>query len=133
MMVKTVLVAVVVIILFTAGIGGCMIDSDTLKPEQVNESLLDTVVKVRGKITDAIENPMGQGGIYMTLDNGQGDVDVRIPPEKWDSYEEKTKRLYREGRTVTVEGILFRAGNNLVVVHGKYDFTSGRNSSGDGE
>jgi hypothetical protein len=82
--------------------------------------MLDKVVTVKGSIVSAIENPMGVGGVYMTLGNDKGSVDVRIQPELWDSYDDSVKNKYREGRTVTVEGVLFQAGRELVVVHGSY-------------
>jgi hypothetical protein len=128
MLIKVFLVVSTVFLLL-AGASGCTRDSGVLSPDQVDSSMLDTVVKVKGKITYAVENPMGQGGMYMTLGNSRGEVDVRIQRELWDSYDEKTKSIYREGRTVTVEGILFRAGNKLVVVHGKYASASSPDTS----
>lgn len=124
-----VLAAVLPVLFFAAGIAGCITDDDILAPDQVDESLLDTVVKVKGKITRAIENPVGQGGMYMTLGNSRGEVDVRISPDLWDSYDETVKSQYREGRTVIVEGLLFMAGKDLVVIHGKYALTSRSDTS----
>ena len=120
------------VILFTAAFlfcgYACQSDPDLLSPYQVDSSMLDQVVKVKGKITYAVENPGGQGGMYMTMGNSKGEVDVRIQRDLWDSYDESEKAIYKEGRTVIVEGILFRAGAVLVVVHGKYETTSNTTS-----
>lgn len=104
-------------------LSGCGQDAGTLTPDQVDVSMVDQVVTVKGKITFAVENPMGVGGMYLKLGNSKGEVDVRIQPEIWDSYQADEKNLYKEGKTVTVEGILVKAGIELVVVHEKY--TSG--------
>lgn len=126
-----VLTAVLLVCIFATGTAGCITDDDILTPDQVDESMLDTVVKVKGKITYAIENPMGQGGMYMTLGNSHGDVNIRISPELWDSYDEARKSQYREGKTIVAEGVLFMAGKDLVVVHGKYTLTSRSDTSDD--
>jgi hypothetical protein len=111
---------VLILVLFAVCLSGCVPDSDLLTPDQVDMSMLGKVVKVKGKITFVVKNPMGVGGVYITLGNTEGEVDVRIQPELWDSYQTGEKNLYQEGKTVTVEGILSKAGENLVVVHGKY-------------
>ena len=100
---------------------GCGQDIDTLTPDQVDNSMVDQVIKVKGKITFFTENPMGVGGVYMKLGNSKGEVDVRIQPEFWDNYQADEKSLYKEGKTIIAEGILVKAGSELVVVHGKYD------------
>jgi hypothetical protein len=122
-LIKKILAVLLVLSLLPVSGTGCR--SDFLAPHEVSESLLEQVVKVRGKIDYAIENPMGLGGMYMKLKDAKGEVDVRIQPEIWDAYGENEKSLYRDGRTVTVEGILFRAGSVLVVVHEKYELTRG--------
>ena len=111
---------ITVLLLFSVSLSGCGHDADTLAPDQVDISMVDQVVKVKGKITFFVENPMGVGGAYMKLGNGKAEVDVRIQPKLWDNYQVDEKSLYKEGKTVTVEGILSLAGENLVVVHGKY-------------
>ncbi len=107
----------------------CQSDPDLLSPHQVDDSLLEQVVKVKGEITMAIENPMGQGGMYMTLGNSKGEVDVRIQRDFWDALEESEKAEYKKGNTVIVEGVLFRAGAVLVVIHGKYALSSNTTST----
>jgi hypothetical protein len=99
---------------------GCAPDTGTLTPDQVNISMVDQVIKVRGKITFFVENPLGVGGAYMTLGNSKGEVDVRIQPEIWDNYQADEKVVYKKGKTIIVEGILVSAGSELVVVQGKY-------------
>jgi hypothetical protein len=115
-MLKLIAILLLSVVLFS----GCGEADDTLTPDQVNASMIDKVVNVKGKVTYAVENPMGVGGMYMKLGNGKGEVDVRIQPELWDSFQDDEKALYTEGKTVTVEGILFKAGTELVIIHGKY-------------
>lgn len=108
------------VLLASTVLAGCEQDADTLAPDQVDISMVDQVIKVKGKITFFTENPMGVGGAYMTLGNSKGEVDVRIQPEIWDSYQSNEKKLFKKGKMVTVEGILVKAGSELAVVHGKY-------------
>ncbi|MBN2075582.1 MAG: hypothetical protein JW762_08540 [Dehalococcoidales bacterium] len=109
-----------IMLLMVVCLSGCTPDNDTLTPDQVDMSMIDQVVKVKGKITFFTENPMGVGGAYMKLGDSKGEVDVRIQPELWDSYQADEKDIYREGKTITVEGILVKAGIELAVIHGKY-------------
>ena len=101
-------------------LSGCAPDTGTLTPDQVDISMVEQVIKVRGKITFFVENPLGVGGAYMTLGNSKGEVDVRIQPEIWDNYQADEKVVYKKGKTIIVEGILVNAGSELVVVQGKY-------------
>lgn len=110
-----------ILLLIAVLLPGCGQDIDTLTPDQVDSSMVDQVIKVQGKITFFTENPMGVGGVYMKLGNSKGEVDVRIQPELWDNYQADVKSLYKEGKTIIAEGILVKAGSELVVVHGKYD------------
>ena len=90
-----------------------------LSPSQVDSSMVDHVVKVRGKILWIVQNPGGYGGLYAKLGNDDGEVGVRIQTQVWDTYEEKQKAQYKEGKTVSAEGVLVRAGGGLVIVAGK--------------
>ena len=108
------------LVLLAVCLSGCAPDTDTLTPDQVDISMVDQVIKVRGKITFFVENPLGVGGAYMTLGNSKGEVDVRIQPEIWDNYQADEKVVYKKGKTIIVEGILVSAGIELVVVQGKY-------------
>jgi hypothetical protein len=108
------------LVLLAVCLPGCAPDTGTLTPDQVNISMVDQVIKVRGKITFFVENPLGVGGAYMTLGNSKGEVDVRIQPEIWDNYQADEKVVYKKGKTIIVEGILVNAGSELVVVQGKY-------------
>jgi hypothetical protein len=109
-----------ILLLLVVCLSGCAPDTDALTPDQVDISMVDQVVKVKGKITFFVENPMGVGGAYIKLGNDKGEVDVRIQPEIWDNYKAGEKDVYREGKTITVEGILVKAGIELAVIHGKY-------------
>jgi hypothetical protein len=108
------------LVLLAVCLSGCAPDTDTLTPDQVDISMVDQVVKVKGKISFFVENPMGVGGAYMTIGNNDGEVDVRIQPEIWDNYQTEEKVAYKKGKTIVVEGILVSAGSELVVVQGKY-------------
>jgi hypothetical protein len=108
------------LVLLAVCLSGCSPDTGTLTPDQVDISMVDQVIKVRGKITFFVENPLGVGGAYMTLGNSKGEVDVRIQPEIWDNYQADEKVVYKKGKTIIVEGILVNAGSELVVVQGKY-------------
>jgi hypothetical protein len=116
---RIIFICLLIVLLMVSG-SGCRSGAEHLTPGEVNDSMLDTVVRVKGKITGVVTNPGGLGGIYMTLEDSAGSVDVRIQREIWDGYEEDEKAVYLEGRTVIVEGILARAGTELIVVHGKY-------------
>jgi hypothetical protein len=89
-----------------------------LSPGQIDESLLDQGVKVQGKVLTLIENPGGNGGAYIKLGNGNGEVGLRIEPADWDALSGAEKAKYKQGSTVTAEGILVRSGQELVVVLG---------------
>ena len=117
---KMILKLIVTLLLTVTLLPGCEQDTDTLTPDRVNISMVDQVIKVKGKITFFTENPMGVGGAYMKLGNSKGEVDVRIQPDIWDNYQVDERKRYEEGKTVIVEGILVRAGIELAVVHGKY-------------
>jgi len=117
---RMILTLVLTLVVSITCLFGCVPDTGILAPYQVDVSMVDQVVTVKGKITYAVENPMGVGGMYMKLGNSKGEVDVRIQPELWDSYQADEKAVYREGKIVTVNGILVKVGTDLVVVHGKY-------------
>ena len=119
-MYRTIIKLLVTFILIAILLPGCEQDTNTLTPDQVDSSMVDQVVKVKGKITFFTENPMGVGGAYMKLGNSKGEVDVRIQPDIWDNYQADERKRYEEGKTVIIEGILVRAGIELAVVHGKY-------------
>lgn len=89
---------------------------DSLAPSQVNSSMVDQVVKVRGKVLSVVQNPGGLGGIYAELGDSSGKVGVRIKREIWDSLDDNVKAQFKEGKTTTVTGVLFQAGKQLVVV-----------------
>lgn len=85
--------------------------------------MVDKVVKVRGKVLWVTESPGGLGGVYAPLSDGKAEVGVRVQPQVWDTLSGEQKAQFKEGRTLTAEGILFKAGKNFVVIHGKYEPT----------
>ena len=114
-------VFVTVLLLFCA----CSGQSETgiLSPCQVEPSMVDQVITVKGRITTLTVNPGGLGGIYLLLDDNKGEVGVRIQEDVWQTFNEEKKAEFKEGRAITAEGVLFQAGNTLVIVYGK-DTTS---------
>ncbi|MFC1920266.1 hypothetical protein ACFLYQ_00910 [Chloroflexota bacterium] len=103
-----------------------------ISPSQVDSSMLNTIVKVRGEVIYAIENPAELGGMHLKLgdsdSDGEGEVDVRIQDDIWQTYDDDMKDGFRQGRIVTAEGVLFRAGEVFVVIHGKYSLSSNATS-----
>ena len=91
-----------------------------LSPGQIDPSMVDQVVKVKGKVLMVTHNPGGLGGIYLRLGNGEGEIGVRIQPDVWETFDEKKKAQFKEGKTIIAEGILFQAGKTLVVIFGKF-------------
>jgi hypothetical protein len=89
-----------------------------LSPSQIDSSLIDRGMKVMGKVLVLIENPGGQGGAYAKLSDGKGEVGLRIEPATWSAYTSEEKSRFTQGKTVTVEGRLVLAGQELVVVMG---------------
>jgi len=113
----------VIVLLSVSLLYGCggqtTTDPDTLTPYQVDSSMVDQVVKVRGEILWVVQNPGGLGGLYFTLGDGTGEVGVRIQSQVWETLDEGEKAQFEEGETVTAEGLLFPAGGDLVVIFGE--------------
>ncbi|MFC1901297.1 OB-fold nucleic acid binding domain-containing protein [Chloroflexota bacterium] len=126
-MLKRVLLAILIILIivfgvfYVSGIG-------ILYPSQVDSSMSDTVVKVKGKVTYTLVNPAGLGGIYLTLSDNGGDVDVRIQDDIWQSFDDNMKAKFSKGEIVIVEGVLFYTREALIVIHGKYSTSSNTTS-----
>jgi len=94
-------------------------EAGVLSPDQVDSSMVDQIVKVRGEILWVVQNPGGLGGLYAKLGEGESEISIRIQGDVWETLDEKTKAQFEEGKIVTVEGILFQAGKELVVIWGK--------------
>jgi len=119
---KIVLISLVVFSAIVLFIGGCFnqtLESGTLSPGQIDSSMVDQVVKVQGKISLVVENPGGLGGLYLKLGDANN-VSIRIQSNIWESFSENEKAQFKKGKTVTAEGILFKAGTELVVIFGKF-------------
>jgi hypothetical protein len=111
-------------LLFNGCIGGQASKPSVLSPRQVDSSMVGKVVEVKGKITVLVENPGGLGGMYLKLGDNKAEVAVRIQKDIWQSFDENKKAEFKEGRTVTAEGVLFQAGEELVIILGKYSLSS---------
>lgn len=57
--------------------------------------------------------------MYARLEGGGGMVGVRVQGDVWLSMSAAEKARFRKGKTMTAEGVLFQAGNELVVIHGR--------------
>ena len=99
------------------GCGG--LEPDVLSPGEIDSSMVDQVVKVRGKVLWVTENPGGLGGLYLQLGSGEDELGVRIQDDIWKTLDDKEKTQFKEGKTVTAEGMLFQTGSQLVVIFGK--------------
>jgi len=86
--------------------------SEFFIPAQIDASMIDQVCKVRGTVNTVIENPGGQGGLYLMISGGGGEVAVRVEQETWESLTEAEKAASKEeevelARKVAEAGILF--------------------------
>ncbi|MFC1907662.1 hypothetical protein ACFLW8_06215 [Chloroflexota bacterium] len=70
--------------------------------------MVEQVVKVGGKILWVVENPGGAGGLYTQLGDGDVKVGVRIQSHIWDTYSKREKAQFREGNTITAEGVAIK-------------------------
>jgi len=60
-----------------------VVEPGVLSPGQIDSSMLDQLVKIRGKVLWVIPNPGGLGGLYLKLGNGEGEAGVRIQNTIW--------------------------------------------------
>lgn len=124
------LVACLAIVLLFSGCIGCQASgTDVLSPRQVDSSMVGRVLEVKGKITSLVENPGGLGGVYFNLADNEAEVGVRIQEYIWQSFDENKKAEFKEGRTITAEGVLFQAGKALVIIFGEYSLSSSNATS----
>ncbi len=101
-------------------LSGCQTsEPGVLSPGQVTASMFGQVVKVTGKVSLAVENPWGQGGMYARLEGGGGIVGVRVQDDVWLLMSAADKARFQKGKRMTAEGVLFQAGKELVVIHGR--------------
>jgi hypothetical protein len=89
-----------------------------LLPSQINSSQLNQVVKVKGRVVQVIQNPGGQGGLYLKISGGSSEVGIRIEQEKLNALSDAEKAQFEQGKVITVEGMLVLSGTDLVVVLG---------------
>ncbi len=91
----------------------------TLSPGQVTQSMVGQVVKVTGKVVSLVENPGGLGGVLLKLSDGKTEISVRIQDDIWKPMTTAERAQFQKGETLTAEGVLFQAGKELVVIHGR--------------
>jgi hypothetical protein len=92
------------------------LEPGVLLPGQLDTSMLNQIVKVRGEIVQVFQDPGGQGGYYFNVSGGGGVVGLRIDDETWNSLTDIEKAGYRQGNVVTFEGMLVQHEDDLVVV-----------------
>jgi len=103
----------------TASPDETLLSPDALSPGQIDESMLDSFVKVQGKVLALMENPGGSGGVFIKLGDSKGEVGFRIEQEDWESYTDEKKEEFGEGNTIIAEGMLVLSGQELVIVYMK--------------
>jgi hypothetical protein len=110
-------VAVILVVIF---LFGCEKGPGVvLSPEQVDSSRVNQVVKVKGKVGWVTLNPAGLGGAYIEFGSTAAQLGVRIQEDEWQKLDGKQKAQFKEGKTITVEGVVFQAGRVLVIIYGK--------------
>ncbi len=95
-----------------------LLEPGVISPGQINRSLLNQAIKVKGKVITKIINPEGQGGLYLKISGGGGEVGIRIEQNRWDALTDIEKTQFDQGKVITAEGRLVLAGTDLVVVLG---------------
>ena len=114
------LVAFLLIPVLCSCSGQATTEPGVLSPGQIDSSMVDQVVKVRGKVLWVVQDPGWFGGLYLELGNDEDKIGVRIQGDIWETLTEKEKAQFKEGKTITAEGILFQAGGQPVVIFGKF-------------
>ena len=95
-----------------------------LSPSQIDVSLVDTYVKVRGKINLFHQD---SGGVALWLSDGKGKVGIRIESDDWENLSAEQKAEYKTGNTITAEGMLvLTPTQELFVVLGTAPPSEGR-------
>lgn len=93
-----------------------VIKDGIFSPGQIDASMIDRVVKVRGKISFINQD---HGGLAIIITGGGGQVMVRVENRTLEQMTEAEKAQYAVGKTITAEGMLVRApGGELTVVLG---------------
>ena len=91
-------------------------EPDVLSPGQINASMINQTVKVKGKITFVNKD---SGGLAIIVTGGDGQVMVRVENRILEAMTEAERSQYVSGKTITFEGMLVRAtGGELTVVLG---------------
>ena len=87
-----------------------------ITPSQVEDSLIDSFVKVKGKITLVHQDP---SGLALWLSDDKSKVGIRIEQKVWDGMSAEEQAQYEKGKTVIAEGMLVLApSQELFVVVG---------------
>jgi hypothetical protein len=92
--------------------------SGVLLPGQISSSRINQVVKIEGQVVQVIQNPGGQGGLYIKLMGGGGEVGLRIEQSRLNEISDTQKAQFEVGRVVTAEGMVVQSGTELVIVFG---------------
>ena len=84
-----------------------------LTPSQIDSSMVDSYVKVRGKITMVNRD---SGGLALWLGDDKDKVGVRIENKFWEGLTSEEQSQYEKGKTITAEGMLVLAGGNELFI-----------------
>jgi hypothetical protein len=88
-------------------------ETGVLTPSQVDNSMIDSFIKVQGKITLVHKDP---GGLALWLSDDKGKVGIRIETKVWDGMAPAEQAQYERGKTVTAEGMLVLAGGSELFI-----------------
>lgn len=89
------------------------LEPGVLSPGQIDSSMIDQAVKVRGKVLLVHQDP---GGLAIRLSGGGGEVGVRIETDTWEALTEEEKAQFEVGKTATAEGMLVLTGEGELFV-----------------
>lgn len=84
-----------------------------LTPSQIDSSMVDSYVKVRGKITMVNRDA---GGLALWLGDDKNKVGVRIENKFWEGLTSEEQSQYEKGKTITAEGMLVLAGESELFI-----------------
>jgi len=84
-----------------------------LAPSQIDSTMVDSYVKVRGKII-VINND--SGGLALWLGDDKDKVGVRIENKFWEGLTSEEQSQYEKGNTITAEGMLVLTGESELFI-----------------
>jgi len=84
--------------------------SGVIFPSQIDESMVNRTVRVRGEITFVNQDP---GGLAVIITGGGGQVIIRLESNFLATLSDAEKAQYVAGNTITMEGMLVKTPSVL--------------------